>query len=108
MSGEEKAAQVGAAMLLLQEQKRELAHILEKIDKVTLAYRTFSSASSRWHVDGSNPEKVFLSHPSPEERDLGSYLMTQSQLAALVVERQQAEEALARTRAKLAGFGVQL
>jgi hypothetical protein len=108
MSDSEKAAQVGEAMLLFENQRRELAHLAEKIDKVKKAYRTFSSQSARWSVDASRPTKVFLSHPEAEERDLASYLFAESDLASLVTEYQQAEEALRGTKAKLAGFGVML
>jgi hypothetical protein len=106
MSGQEKSAQIGDAILLCEEQKKELAHLTEKIAKVRKAYRTFASEEERWRVDTSRPEKVFLLHPAPEERDLASHLLAQPQLAELITERHNAEAALAQTRAKLAGFGV--
>jgi hypothetical protein len=106
MGDREKAAQIGDAILLCEEQKKHLAHLQEKIGRVKTAYRVFASEENRWTVDGGSPEKVFLRHPSTEERDLGSYLFSQSQLAALVTERVAAEAALAETRLKLSGFGI--
>jgi hypothetical protein len=106
MSDDEKVSQVGAAMLLLEQQKRDLAHIREKIEKVRSAYRTFAVESARWHVDSDNPEKVQLTHPDQKERDLPNYLRSQPELAALVLERKVAEDALAETKAKLTSFGL--
>jgi hypothetical protein len=106
MSGEEKSAQIGEAMLLLEQQKIELAHLVAKAEKVKLAYRKFASEGVRWRVDGLNREKVFLEHPSPEERDLAPYLLAQPELASLIIEKQKAEEAVKQTKSKLAGFGI--
>lgn len=106
MSDNEKAAQIGEAMLLLEAQKRELAHLTEKMDRVKKAYRAFASNSERWRVDQSRPGQIFLAHPSADERDLPAYLLCQSDLAALIAEHQAAEEALKATKSRLAGFGV--
>jgi hypothetical protein len=106
MSSDEKVAQIGESMLLLEQQKQDLAHITEKIEKVKSAYRTFAVDSTRWHVDGASPEKIHLIRPKSEERELPKYLLSQSELAALVLEYRGAEDALARTKAKLTGFGI--
>lgn len=106
MSGDEKAAQIGEAMLTLEQQKRDLAHLGAKIEKVRLAYRTFGSERERWQVDASNSARVFLARPSSEERDLAAYLLGQSDLAALIMEHKAAEDALRQTKATLAGFGI--
>jgi hypothetical protein len=106
MSGSEKSEQIGEAMQLLEQQKRDLAHLVEKVEKVRLAYRTFASEVNRWKIDPSHPEKVFLLNPVSGERDLASFLFAQSDLAALITERYNAEEALRQTKAKLTGFGI--
>jgi hypothetical protein len=106
MSGNEKSEQIGDAMQLLEQQKQELAHLVAKTDKVKLAYRKFASESVRWRVDRVNRDRVILEHPSTEERDLASHLLAQPELAKLVVEKEEAEEALRQTKAKLAGFGI--
>jgi hypothetical protein len=108
MSGEEKSAQIGEAVLLLEQQKRELAHIEEKVNKVKLAYSKFAANSDRWGVDSASPHKVFLKHPQTDERVLPSSLLNEVELAALVIERKNAEEAVGQTKAKLASFGITL
>jgi GTP-binding protein EngB required for normal cell division len=97
MSGNEKSEQIGDAMQLLEQQKQEVAHLAEKIDKVAKAYKTIGSESSRLSVSPTDPEKVFL---------VGSHLLNQSQLAALIGEYQRAKAALAQTKIKLTGFGI--
>jgi hypothetical protein len=106
MSGEEKSAQIGEAMMLLEQQKREVAHLAEKIDKVAKAYKTIGAESSRLSVSPADPGKVFLVNTTVAERDLGSHLLDQSQLAALIGEYQRAKAALAQTKTKLTGFGI--
>jgi len=104
MSNEEKSSQIGDAVLLLQRQRQELAHVEEKVERVKRAYCMFASESQRWVTDHAGG--VSLAHPFAEERGLGQYLLSQSQLAALIAERRAAAEAVERTRAKLNGFGI--
>jgi hypothetical protein len=106
MSDNEKAAQIGHAVLLLEARKRDLAHLEAKIDRVRLAYRTFASERERWSVDPANPARVYLRHPAQEERDLAASLLSEPDLAALIAEHKLAVEALAHARATLAGFGI--
>jgi len=103
MSDEEKAAQIGKAVLLLEEQKRTQAHLTAKADKVCAAYRRFAAERERWRVNG---DVVTLSHPQPDERELPLYLLSQADLAALVGEMQEVGEAIRQTKARLAAFGV--
>jgi hypothetical protein len=106
MSEAEKSAQIGEFMLLLEQQKRELAHLGEKMDKVAKVYRTFGSEFSRLSVSPTDPNKVFFVNTTSAERDLGSHLLDQYQLAALITEHKNAKDALAQTKAKLTGFGI--
>ncbi len=108
MSGQEKSMQIGDAMLLLNEQKQELAHVKEKITKVAHAYGAFARETGRWRVDPTDPHKVFLLNPNREERDLPTSLLSEPQLAELIAEHSQAQAELAKTTAKLAGFGIVL
>jgi hypothetical protein len=106
MSDAEKREQIGEAMELLEQQKRDFAHLAAKIVKVQRAYQTFGSEVERWRVDTADPKRVYLLHPAPEERDLAASLLGQSDLAQLLTEFKAAEAAFSRTREKLASFGI--
>lgn len=108
MSNEEKAAQIGEAMLLLESHKQDLAHLQTKIEKVKQAYKAFASNSDRWQIDASDSKRIFLARPAQEERDLASYLFSAAELASLVGERDTANARLQQTRAKLTAFGITL
>jgi hypothetical protein len=106
MSDMEKAQQVGELMEIRGTQKRDLAHLQLKGTKIVDAYRSFASNRSRWSVDSSSPDKVFLSRPESSERDLPLYLLSHADLAQHVRETAAAEQALAKTTAQLAILGI--
>jgi hypothetical protein len=107
MSDAEKSEQIGEAMLLLEQQKRELAHLAAKIERVRQAYHTFSRERDRWRVDErpSHP-KVYLHQPSLEERELAASLLSAEELGQLVMAFDQAEGKVKQTKETLSSFGI--
>jgi hypothetical protein len=106
MSDAEKATQIGQWVLELKAQERELAHLDQKIERVRLAYRTFAYEWQRWRVNASDASHLFLQHPSAEERDLETHLLSQAALAKLVAERAAAAALVSGTQARLASVGI--
>jgi hypothetical protein len=106
MSDMEKAQQLAELMESRETQRRDLAHLQLKGARIVDAYRAFASKQSRWSVDPSSPDRVFLSRPEPNERDLPQYLLSQADLAQHVREIAAAEQALTQTTAKLTTLGI--
>jgi hypothetical protein len=104
MSEEEKASQVGTAVWAYDAAKTALAHIEEKIKKVQNAYKQAAESGNSPYPALRVVDGKLAGHSGTEA--WMSYLMNESEFAALLSERGSCEADLKAKRAVMNSLGL--
>jgi len=100
MSDEEKACQIGNAVLGLNDAKVELAHLNEKLRSVMDAYAAVIDAESKDELAAVSEQISLSGKPS------ASYLMNEKQLAELLHSQESAKRQVEQSTNQLMRLGI--
>ncbi|HEX6773840.1 MAG TPA: hypothetical protein VF126_17525 [Acidobacteriaceae bacterium] len=105
MSDMEKAQQIGELIMKREEQRKALAHLTLKGEKISASYSAFAFSRERWRLDPMNG-KIYIQQPRDNEGQAPEYLLSRDELAQYVREFQDAKQQLAETDQQLQNLGI--
>jgi hypothetical protein len=108
MSGEEKAAQIGAAVTEYQDAKVNAAHIDKKISMVADAFYVAAEAlrNNRTMVDAPIIEADMLRFPYSKNPNCAQLLLNEAGLIKLLREREGAQQRLKKAHEEMTSLGI--
>src|SRR5579884_4311763 len=110
MSGEEKAQQIGQLVTEYQAASVELAHANQRLKRIGEAFSEVGRAltsprasSGDYRIENGQLKMLYT---PPEAGNLAANLVSEKELIALIVERDEAQKKVTQLRSQLAALGI--